>query len=127
MDAADSWTDPLHELAPAEDAFQQARTRLKEAEADRYASIWTALTTAEDLTELRAMLPSTVTAQSLRAAVRRRGHPLHPARAVRRPRPVHHDVIARRCSSMFLTRAVARALSPPLRLSSPRSGRCARR
>ncbi|WP_112136034.1 hypothetical protein [Glycomyces dulcitolivorans] len=71
MDAADTRTHPLDALALAEDAFQQARARLKEAETDRYASIWAALTTAEDLTELRAMLPPTVTAQSLRAAVRR--------------------------------------------------------
>jgi hypothetical protein len=71
LNAADTHTNPLDALALAEDTFQQARTRLKEAEADRYASIWAALTTAENLTELRAMLPPTVTAQSLRAAVRR--------------------------------------------------------
>jgi hypothetical protein len=71
VEAADTRTDPVEALALAEDAFQQARTRLKEAEADRYAWIWAALTTAEDLAELRAMLPPTVTAQSLRAAVRR--------------------------------------------------------
>jgi hypothetical protein len=71
VDAADTRTDPLSTLALAEEAFQEARARLKEAESDRYASIWAALTTADDLTELRAALPPTVTTQSLRAAVRR--------------------------------------------------------
>lgn len=71
MDATDTNTDPLAQLAAAEDAFQSARALLKEAEAERYASIWAALTTASDLAELRAALPATVSVHSLRAAVRR--------------------------------------------------------
>lgn len=71
MNATDPCTDPLNSLVLAEEAFQQARAHLKEAEDERYASIWAALINAEDLTELRTALPSTVTAQSLRAAVRR--------------------------------------------------------
>lgn len=71
MNAADTRTDPLDQLAAAEDAFQSARNRLRQAETERYASIWAALTSGKDLTELRAALPATVTANSLRAAVRR--------------------------------------------------------
>ena len=71
MNATDTHTDPLAQLATAEEAFQDARALLKEAEAERYASIWAALTTARDMTELRAALPATVSVHSLRAAVRR--------------------------------------------------------
>jgi hypothetical protein len=71
VDATDIHSDPLAQLAAAEDAFQDARALLKEAEAERYASIWAALTTASDIGKLRAALPATVTANSLRAAVRR--------------------------------------------------------
>jgi hypothetical protein len=67
----DTHTDPLAHLAAAEEAFQQARALMKKAEAERYASIWAALTTASDMTELRAALPETVSVHSLRAAVRR--------------------------------------------------------
>jgi hypothetical protein len=71
VNATDNHTDPLAHLAAAEEAFQDARALLKVAEAERYASIWTALTTASDMTELRAALPATVSVHSLRAAVRR--------------------------------------------------------
>lgn len=71
MNATDTRTDPLNYLAAAEEAFQNAKARLQAAETERYASIWAALTSAADLTELRAALPPTVTANSLRAAVRR--------------------------------------------------------
>lgn len=71
MNATDTHPDPLDHLATAEEAFQDARARLKEAEAERYASIWTALSTASDMAELRAALPATVSVHSLRAAVRR--------------------------------------------------------
>jgi hypothetical protein len=71
VNATDTHTDPLDQLAAAEDMFQDAKARLQAAEAERYASIWAALTSGTDLTELRAALPATVTANSLRAAVRR--------------------------------------------------------
>ena len=71
MTAADAPTDPLAHLAAAEEVFQDARAHLKEAEAERCASIWAALTTASDMAELRAALPATVSVYSLRAAVRR--------------------------------------------------------
>jgi hypothetical protein len=71
VNATDTHTDPLAHLAAVEEAFQDARARLKEAETERYASIWAALTTASDMAELRAVLPATVSVHSLRAAVRR--------------------------------------------------------
>ncbi|SDD87578.1 hypothetical protein [Glycomyces harbinensis] len=85
MNATDTRTDPLSTLALAEDAFQRARARLKEAEADRYASIWAALTTAEDLTKLRAALPDRDGPVPPRRCppTRHRRQPLHSARALR--------------------------------------------
>jgi hypothetical protein len=71
VNATDTHTDPLAQLAAVEEVFQDARALLKEAEAERYASIWAALTTTSDMAELRTALPATVTTASLRAAVRR--------------------------------------------------------
>ncbi|MEU5156159.1 hypothetical protein [Glycomyces sp. NPDC021274] len=64
-------TDVLATLQAAEAAFQSAREQLRQAEAERYRSIWQTLTAAEDMAELRAALPATITATSLCAAVRR--------------------------------------------------------
>ncbi|MEU5156077.1 hypothetical protein [Glycomyces sp. NPDC021274] len=71
MSEPDTSTDVLATLQAAEAAFQSAREHLRQAETERYRSIWRTLTAAEDMAELRAALPVTITATSLRAAVRR--------------------------------------------------------
>ncbi|MEU5157373.1 hypothetical protein [Glycomyces sp. NPDC021274] len=71
MSEPDTLTDALTTLQAAEAAFQAARAQLREAETERYRSIWQTLTTADNVAELRGALPTTVTATSLRAAVRR--------------------------------------------------------
>lgn len=71
MSEPDTPTNVLAMLQAAEAAFQSAREQLRQAETERYRSIWQTLTAADDMAELRATLPATITATSLRAAARR--------------------------------------------------------